>query len=44
MSDSEIRIPVPVAILMVVAAVLAVLAAVGTQVPEIRRYLNVRSM
>jgi hypothetical protein len=44
MTESEIRIPVPVAIVMVVAAIVAVLAAVGAQLPEIRRYLNVRSM
>jgi uncharacterized protein DUF6893 len=36
-----IRIPVPVAIAVVLAAILA---AVGAQLPEIQRYLKVRAM
>ena len=36
-----IRIPVPVAIAVVLAAILA---AVGAQLPEIQRYLKVKAM
>ena len=36
-----IRIPVP---LVIVLALLAVLAAVGAQLPEIQRYLKVKAM
>ena len=38
---SEIRIPVPIAALALVAAVLA---AVVSQLPEIQRYLKVKAM
>ena len=36
-----IRVPVP---LVIVALLAAVLAAVGAQLPEIRRYLKVKAM
>ena len=36
-----IRIPVPVAVALLLAAVLA---AVGDQLPELRRYLKVQAM
>jgi hypothetical protein len=36
-----IRIPVPVAVALLLAAVLA---AVGAQLPELRRYLKVKAM
>jgi hypothetical protein len=38
---SYIRIPVPLAIAVLLAAVLA---AIGAQIPEIQRYLKVRAM
>jgi hypothetical protein len=38
---SEIRIPVPIAVLALVAAVVA---AVVSQLPEIQRYLKVKAM
>ena len=38
---SEIRIPVPIAAVAVVAAIVA---AVVSQLPEIRRYLKVEAM
>lgn len=37
----QIRIPIPVALLALVAMIAAVL---GAQMPEIRRYLRVKSM
>jgi len=37
----EIRIPVPLLVLVVLAAIAA---AVGAQMPEIKRYLNVKAM
>ena len=37
----EIRIPVPLLVLILFAAIVA---AVGAQMPEIRRYLNVKAM
>jgi hypothetical protein len=38
---SEIRIPVPLALLLLLAAIAA---AVITQLPEIERYLKVKAM
>jgi hypothetical protein len=38
---THIRIPVPLAIAVLLAAVLA---AVGAQLPEIQRYLKVKTM
>lgn len=38
---SEIRIPVPLALLAILAAVVA---AVVTQLPEIQRYLKIKAM
>jgi hypothetical protein len=38
---SEIRIPVPIAVLALVAAIVA---AVVSQLPEIQRYLKVKAM
>jgi hypothetical protein len=38
---SEIRIPVPIALLAILAAVVAAIVA---QLPEIQRYLKVKAM
>jgi hypothetical protein len=37
----EIRIPVPIALLVLIAAIAA---AVGSQLPEVRRYLKIEAM
>jgi len=41
---SEIRIPVPVAIAAALAGIGAVVAAIVAQLPEIQRYLKVKTM
>lgn len=42
--NDDIRIPIPVAFVAVVALIAAIAAAIGAQIPELQRYLKIRSM